>query len=157
MDSFTADVLSKFQEFQNLEPRLQSRFNPDNQITFWVGDRKKDELNYTYNKTKNFIDAFVLLIEDLHQNPEKNTPESEAHQILKYDKPFEFKSAPYFTLSPDGNQLRYWIGPHSHASYNHVDSRSQNIIFSIRQPYSIHDFVYSFCSKHSLLIPRYYD
>jgi hypothetical protein len=159
MDNFAQIVLKSMAEFKTLPNHERHRYkhNSNTQISFMIGNREIDEVDYAFSKTNNFIHNLANLLEEMYNNPESNNIESSAHQILQYDKPFDFKSEPYFTLSPNGNQLRFWIGPYSHASYDHVDSSGANIIFSVRQSSSVHDFVYRFCSSHSILIPKYYE
>jgi hypothetical protein len=157
MDNFTQDVLDKMTEYHNLGPSVQHHYRGSDKICFHIGTRERGEVNYAFTKTKDFVHNLAYLIEDIYLNQDKNCIESEARQILKYDNPFDFKLAPYFTLSPDGNQLRYWIGPYSGANYNHVDSNGKNLVFSLYQNTSAHIFLMNFCSKHSVVVPKYHD
>jgi hypothetical protein len=71
------------------------------------------------------------LLHSLYLNQQSNNASTELHRIIGYDMPINFKSAPYFTLSPNREQLRLWYGPHLSVKYEHVESNGNNLFFNI--------------------------
>jgi hypothetical protein len=82
-------------------------------------------------KAKVFSEIMYLLLY-LYGSPSDNNLRSFLHsELLLYDKPFDFKTKPYFTLSPHGKQLRCWIGPHDTVKNDHIDSNGKNLVFGV--------------------------
>jgi hypothetical protein len=84
-----------------------------------------------FEEKAKIIIGLADLLTNLFQNPESNNASSNLHKIIGFDTPIDFKSAPYFTLSPDEQQLRCWYGPHLAVMTQHVESNGHNLFFNI--------------------------
>jgi hypothetical protein len=157
MDTFATTILDRISKFKKLDKDTQSLYSQPTETHFAIGTRTREELNYAFERTPDYFEMLVKLAEETYRNPEKNCNSGDLHQILGYDKPIEFISEPYFTLSPNGLQLRYWLGPFDRVTFDHVDSAGKNLLFSISNYQEFRRFVSNFCSRHSILIPKYED